>query len=98
LASLEEIVVRTRRVILEAPLRRWIHIIIIICMVVILLSLVLLDVDLLNYGVLLSREWVWRVFVVEMHIIVQIADGVVKALDVARTTRSRCAERTQIVR
>jgi hypothetical protein len=97
LASLEEIVVRTRRVILEAPLRRWIHIII-ICMVVILLSLVLLDVDLLNYGVLLSREWVWRVFVVEMHIIVQIADGVVKALDVARTTRSRCAERTQIVR
>jgi hypothetical protein len=67
-------------------------------MVVILLSLVLLDVDLLNYGVLLSREWVWRVFVVEMHIIVQIADGVVKALDVARTTRSRCAERTQIVR
>jgi hypothetical protein len=55
LACLEETVLRTKRVILETSLRWWICIIIIIHMVVILLSLVLLDVDLLNSQLLLSR-------------------------------------------
>jgi hypothetical protein len=54
LTSLEETVLRTRRAILEAPLKRRIRIIVIILMVVVLLSLVLLElvleVDLLNSG------------------------------------------------
>jgi hypothetical protein len=101
LTSLEEIVLRTRRAILEAPLRRRIRIIVIILMVVVLLSLVLLElvleVDLLNFRLLLSRDWVWCVFIVEMPIIVLIAVEVVSVLGVARITRMWSAERTQIV-
>jgi hypothetical protein len=101
LMSLEETVLRTKRVILEAPLRRRIRIIIIILMVVVSLSLVLLElvleVDLLNSRLLLSRDWVWCVFVVEMSIVVLIVVGVVSVLGVARITRMWCAERTQIV-
>jgi hypothetical protein len=101
LTSLEETVLRTRRAILEAPLKRRIRIVVIILMVVVLLSLVLLElvleVDLLNSVLLLSRDWDWCVFVVEMHIVVLIAVGVVSVLGVARTTRKWCAERTQIV-
>jgi hypothetical protein len=56
----EETILRTRRVILEASLRRRINIIVIIFMVVVLLSLVLLElvleVDLLNSKLLLSRD------------------------------------------
>jgi hypothetical protein len=56
----EETILRTRRVILEASLRRRINIIVIIFMVVVLLSLVLLElvleVDLLNSRLLLSRD------------------------------------------
>jgi hypothetical protein len=91
LTSLEETILRTRKVILEAPLRRRIRIVVIVLMVVVLLSLVLLEqvleVDLLNSGLLLSRDWVWCVFVVEMPIIVLIAVGVVSVLVVARITR-----------
>jgi hypothetical protein len=98
----EETILRTRRVILEASLRRRINIIVIIFMVVVLLSLVLLElgleVDLLNSRLLLSRDWDWCVFIVETPIIVQIAVVVVRALGVARTTRMWCVERTQIVR
>jgi hypothetical protein len=101
LMSLEENVLRTRRAILEAPLRRRIRIIVIILMVVVLLSLVLLElvleVDLLNSGLLLSWDWVWSVFVVEMPIVVLTAIGVVSVLGVARITRMWCAKRTQIV-
>jgi CHASE1-domain containing sensor protein len=61
LMSLEETVLRTRRVILEAPLKRRIRIIVLILMVVVLLSLVLLElvleVDLLNSRLSLSRDW-----------------------------------------
>jgi hypothetical protein len=61
LTSLEETVLRTRRAILEAPLKRRIRIVVIILMVVVLLSLVLLElvleVDLLNSGLSLSWEW-----------------------------------------
>ena len=61
LTSLEETVLRTRRAILEAPLKRRIRIVVIILMVVVLLSLVLLElvleVDLLNSGLSLSRDW-----------------------------------------
>jgi hypothetical protein len=61
LTSLEETVLRTRRAILEAPLKRRIRIIIIILMMVVLLSLVLLElvleVDLLNSGLSLSQDW-----------------------------------------
>jgi hypothetical protein len=99
--SLEETVLRTRRVILEAPFKRRIRIIVIILMVVVLLSLILLElileVDLLNSVLLLSRDWDWCVFVVEMHIVVLIAVGVVSVLGLARTTRRWCAERTRIV-
>jgi hypothetical protein len=60
LMSLGETGLRTRRAILEAPLRRMIRIIVIILMVVVLLSLVLLElvleVDLLNSGLLLSWD------------------------------------------
>jgi hypothetical protein len=70
-------------------------------MVVVLLSLVLLElvlqVDLLNSGLSLSRDWDWCVYVVEMHIVILIANGVVSVLGVTRTTRRWCAERTQIV-
>jgi uncharacterized membrane protein YedE/YeeE len=70
-------------------------------MVVVLLSLILLElvleVDLLNFVLLLSQNWDWCVFVVEMHIVVLIAIGLVSVLGVARTTRRWCAERTQIV-
>jgi hypothetical protein len=101
LTSLEETVLRTRRAILEAPLKTRIRIIIIILIVIVLLNLVLLElvleVDLLNSVLLLSRDWDWCVFVVEMYIIVLIAIGVVSVLGVARTTRRWCAERTQIV-
>jgi hypothetical protein len=101
LTSLEDTVLRTKRAILESPLKRRIRIIIIILMVVVLLSLILLElvleVDLLNSVLLLSRDWDWCVFVVEMHIVVLIAVGVVSVLGVARTTRRWCAERTQIV-
>jgi hypothetical protein len=101
LMSLEETALRTRRAILEAPLKRRIRIIVIILMVVVLLSLILLElvleVDLLNYVLLLSRDWDWCVFIVERHIVVLIAVGVVSVLGVARTTRRWCAERTQIV-
>jgi hypothetical protein len=58
LMSLEETVLRTRRAILEAPLRRRIRIIVIILMVVVLLGLILLElvleVDLLNSRLSLS--------------------------------------------
>jgi hypothetical protein len=95
LTSLEETVLRTRKAILEAPLKRRIRIIVIILMVVVLLSLILLElvleVDLLNSVLLLCRAWDWCVFVVEMHIIVLIAVGVVSVLGVARTTRRWCA-------
>jgi CHASE1-domain containing sensor protein len=61
LTSLEETVLRTRRAIQEAPLKRRIRIIIIILMVVVLLSLVLLElvleVDLLNSRLSLSQDW-----------------------------------------
>jgi hypothetical protein len=101
LTSLEETVLRTRRAILEAPLKRRIRIVIVILMVVVLLSLVLLElvleVDLLNSMLLLRRDWDWCVFIVEMHIVVLIAVGVISVLGVARTTRRWCAERTQIV-
>jgi hypothetical protein len=101
LTSLEETVLRTRRAILEAPLKRRIRIIVIILMVVVLLSLVLLElvleVDLLNSGLPLSQNWDWCVFVMEMHIVVLIDVGVVSVLGVARTTRRWCAGRTQIV-
>jgi hypothetical protein len=101
LTSLEDTVLRTRRAILEAPLKRRIRIVIIILMVVVLLSLVLLElvleVDLLNSVLLLSHDWDWCVFIVEMHIVILIAVGVVSVLGVARTTRRWCAERTQIV-
>jgi hypothetical protein len=101
LMSLEETVLKIRRAILEAPLKRMIRIIVIILMVVVLLSLVLLklvlEVDLLNSILLLSRDWDWCVFIVEMHIVILIAVGVVSVLGVARTTRRWCAERTQIV-
>jgi hypothetical protein len=101
LTRLEETVLRTRRAILEAPLRRRIRIVFIILMVVVLLSLILLElvleVDLLNFGLLLSRDWVWCVFVVEMPIITLIAVRVVSVLGVPRITRMWCAERTQIV-
>jgi hypothetical protein len=101
LTSLEDTIIRTRRVILEAPLKRRIRIIVIILMVVVLLSLVLLElvleVDLLNSVLLLSQDWDWCVFIVEMHIVVLIAVGVVSVLGGARTTRRWCAERTQIV-
>jgi hypothetical protein len=97
LMSLEETVLRTRRAILEAPLTRRIRIIVIILMVVVLLSLVLLElvpeVELPNSVLLLSQDWDWCVFVVEMPITV----GVVSVLGVARTTRRWCAKRTQIV-
>jgi hypothetical protein len=101
LTSLEETVLKNRRAILEAPLKRRIRIIVIILMVVVLLSLVhlelVLEVDLLNSVLLLSRDWDWCVFVVEMHIIILITVGVVSVLGVARTTRRWCVERTQIV-
>jgi hypothetical protein len=101
LMSLEETVLRTRRAILKAPLKRRIRIIVIILMVVVLLSLVLLElvleVDLLNSVLLLSRDWDCCVFIVEMHIIILIAVGVVSVLGVARTTKRWCAERTQRV-
>jgi hypothetical protein len=97
LTSLEVTVLRTRRAILEAPLKRRIRIIVIILMVVVLLSLVLLEVDLLNSVLLLSRDWDWCAFIVEMHFIVLITVGVVSVLGVARTTRRWCVERTQIV-
>jgi hypothetical protein len=101
LTSLEETVLWNRRAILEAPLKRRIRIVIIILMVVVLLSLVFLElvpeVGLLNSGLSLSRDWDWYVFVVEMHIVILIAVGVVSVLGVARTTRRWCAERTQIV-
>jgi hypothetical protein len=101
LMSLDETVLRTRRTILEAPLKRRIRIIIIILMVVVLLSLVLLElvleVDLLNSELSLSQDWDWCVFIVEMHIVVLIVVGVVSVLGVARTTRRWCAGRTQIV-
>jgi hypothetical protein len=101
LTSLEETVLSTRRVILEAPLKRRLRIVVIILMVVVLLSLILLElvleVDLLNSGLSLSQDLGWCVFVVEMHIVVLIAVGVVNVLGVARTTRRWCAGRTQIV-
>jgi hypothetical protein len=101
LTSLEETILRTRRAILEAPLKRRIRIIIIILMVVVLLSLVhqelVLEVDLLNSMLLLSWDWDWCAFVVEMHIIILIAVGVVSVLGVAWTTKRWCIERTQIV-
>jgi hypothetical protein len=101
LTSLEETVLRTRRAILEAPLQRRIRISAIILMVVVLLKLILLElvleVDLLNSGLSLSRDWDWCVFVMEMHIVVLIVVGVISVLGVARTTRRWCAERTQIV-
>jgi hypothetical protein len=101
LMSLEETILRTRRAIMEAPLRRRIRTIIIIVMVVVLLSLILLElvleVDLLNSTLLLSQDWVWCVFVVEMSIVVLIVIRVVSVLGVARTTRMWCVERTQIV-
>jgi hypothetical protein len=101
LTSLEETVLRTKRAILEAPLNRRLIIVVIILMVVVLLSLalleVVLEVDLVNSGLLLSQDWDWCVFIVEMHIIILIAVGVVSVLGVARTTRRWCAERTQIV-
>jgi hypothetical protein len=101
LISLEETVLRTRRAILEAPLKRRIRIIVVILMVVVLLSLILLElvleVDLLNSVLLLSRDWDWCVFVVEMRIVVLIAIGVVSVQGVARTTRRWCAKRNQIV-
>jgi hypothetical protein len=101
LTSLEETVLRTRRAILEAPLKRRIRIIVVILMVVVLLSLVLLElvleVDLLNFMILLSQDWDWCVFVMEMHIVVLIVVGVVSVLGVTRTTRRWCVERTQIV-
>jgi hypothetical protein len=101
LMSLEETVLRTRRAILEAPLTRRIRIIVIILMVVVLLSLVLLElvpeVELPNSVLLLSQDWDWCVFVVEMPIVVLITVGVVSVLGVARTTRRWCAKRTQIV-
>jgi hypothetical protein len=60
LMSLEETVLRTRRAILEAPLKGRIRKIIIILMVVVLLSLILLElvleVDILNSVLLLSRD------------------------------------------
>jgi hypothetical protein len=62
----------------------------------VLLELVL-EVDLLNSGLSLSQDWDWCVFVVEMHIIVLIAVGVVSVLGVSRTTRRWCAGRTQII-
>ena len=71
-------------------------------MAVVPLSLVLLElvleVDLLNIGLLLSRAWVWCVFDVAMPIVVLIFVGVVSALGVARTTGMLYAEKTQIVR
>jgi hypothetical protein len=77
LTSLEETILRTRRAILEAPLKRRIRIVIIFLMVVVRLSLVLLElvmeVDLLNYVLLLSQDWDWCVFVVEMYIVALIA-------------------------
>jgi uncharacterized membrane protein YcjF (UPF0283 family) len=97
LTSLEETVLRTRRAILEAPLKRRIRIVVIILMVVVLLSIVLLEVDLLNSGLSQSQDWDWCIFIVEMHIVVLIVVGVVSVLGVARTTRRWCAERTQIV-
>jgi hypothetical protein len=101
LMSLEETVLKTRRAILEASLRRRIRIIIIILIVAVLLSLVLLElvleVDLLNSVLLITRDWDWCVFIVEMHIVGLIAIGVVIILGVARTTRRWCTERTQIV-
>jgi hypothetical protein len=96
LMSFEETVLRTRKVIMEAPLRRRIRVTIIILMVVVLLSLILLEVDLLNSGLLLSRDRVWF-FVVEMPNVVRILVGVVSVLGVARTTRMWCAKTTQIV-
>jgi CHASE1-domain containing sensor protein len=60
LTSLEETILRTRRAILEAPLKRRIRIVIVILMVVVLLSLILLElileVDLLNSRMSLSRD------------------------------------------
>jgi hypothetical protein len=77
LTSLEETILRTRRAILEAPLKRRIRIVIIFLMVVVRLSLVLLElvmeVDLLNYVLLLSQDWDWCVFAVEMYIVALIA-------------------------
>jgi hypothetical protein len=74
LMSLEETVRKTSRAILEAPLRRRIRIIIIILMVVVLLSHVLLElvleVELLNSVLLLSHDWDWCVFIVEMPIVI----------------------------
>jgi hypothetical protein len=64
LTSLEETILRTRRAILEAPLKRTIRIVVIILMVVVLLSLVLLElvleVDLLNSGLGISVFSLWR--------------------------------------
>jgi hypothetical protein len=101
LMSLDETVLRIRRAILEAPLRRRIRIIIIILMVVVLLSLVLLElfleVDLLNSVLLLSQDWDWCIFDMAMPIDILIAVGVVSVLGVGRTTMMWYAERTQIV-
>jgi hypothetical protein len=97
LTSLEVTILRTKRAILEAPLRRRIRLIVIILMVVVLLSLVLLEVDLLNSVPLLSQDWDWYAFIIEMTITILIAVGVVSVLGVARTTRMWCAERTEII-
>jgi hypothetical protein len=91
LMSLGKTVLMIRRSILEAPLKTSIRIVIIILVVVVLLRLVLLElvleVDLHNFGLLLSRDWDWCVFVVEKSIVVRIVMGVVSVLGVARTTR-----------
>jgi hypothetical protein len=91
LTRLEETILRTRRAILEAPVKRRIRIIVVILMVVVLLSLILLElvleVDLLNFVLFLSQDWDWCVFVVEMHIVVLIVNGVFSVLGVVRTTR-----------
>jgi hypothetical protein len=63
-------------------------------MVVVILSLVLLElvleVDLLNSVMLLSWDWHWCVFVVEMNIVILIVVGVVNVLGVAN---SSCGQR-----
>jgi hypothetical protein len=85
----------------RAPLKRRIRIIVNILKLVVLLSLVLLElileVDLLNSMLLLGRDQDWCAFIVQMHIVIRIAIGVVIVLGVARTTRRWCAKRTQIV-
>ena len=92
-----------RRVIRVAQLRKSrISVTVTIPMVVVPLSLVLLElvleVDLLNIEPLLSRDWVWCAFIMEMPTVVLIAVGVVSALGVLRVTKMLYAERTQIVR